>query len=241
MSAVVWRLDQSLGLLTTEHLALQLDIARPQDGLRQVRCDGQSWSVQQLLGLAIPGMTTANCVVVDEAYVRGSDLIVRYAPTTADRFQPQLHWRFRSVNQAVGVEVLISMQTDSLDCRPTVEATSALSVGELLCAGPDERFCKAAEPGRTEWSTPVFVFRPDEASFSYVEMAYPADVVGFWIQPALGAEAAESGYRLLHQHLEKGVIRRLQVAAWFIPRDDDLDSAAGLFQRFIRSAPPLST
>jgi hypothetical protein len=171
-------------------------------------------------------------------------LVVRYCPTAAERFSPQVHWRFQAAEQAVGVEVIISMQTDLLDSRPMVESASSFSVGQLLgAADQGASFRKATEPGRTEWSTamPVLLFRPSDASSSYIEMAYPPDVVGFWMQSGEDADRHESGFRLLHEHLEKGVIRRLRVAGWFVPRDDDCQRASQLFNRLVHSAPPLTT
>ena len=47
--------------------------------------------------------------------------------------------------------------------------------------------------------------------------------------------------KLFPERLEKGVIRRGRICAWFLPREADLAIAAELFRRFVSQPPPLTT
>ena len=126
-----------------------------------------------------------------------------------------------------------------IDGRPMVESSSVLPAGQLFCPGLDETFGESTEEGRTERTTPMLVFRPADVAGSYVEMAYPSDVVEFSTEQ-VERQRLESRFRLLCQHLEKGVIRRLRVSAWFVERDADFQGAKQLFQQLVESAPPLT-
>ena len=48
-------------------------------------------------------------------------------------------------------------------------------------------------------------------------------------------------FQLLDEHLEKGVIRRAQVAAWFVPRAADEFWGRKLFLQLLSAPPPLTT
>ncbi|MFP6648189.1 MAG: hypothetical protein VB817_01935, partial [Pirellulaceae bacterium] len=78
--------------------------------------------------------------------------------------------------------------------------------------------------------------------FSYLEMLHPADFGGGELlygkeQPAEVSWTCQ----LLHDQLEKGVIRRSRLQGWFIPREGDQQQAERLFQRFRDSLCPLGT
>ena len=46
---------------------------------------------------------------------------------------------------------------------------------------------------------------------------------------------------LLHQPLEKGVIRRARICGWFMPAENDLQTAVELARRFVDEPLPLTT
>jgi len=82
--------------------------------------------------------------------------------------------------------------------------------------------------------------RENGRSFSLLEMAYPTDAHQLLLE-SVGKEEIALTFRLMHENLERGVIRRLRVATWFLPREDDLQIAAELFRDLLHAKPPLTT
>lgn len=242
-----WRVERFQAKLQQSDFELTVDANRLLSGMYQIRYQGSALSGHRLLRLEIPDLADPiPDEVISEAYARGRDFIVSYRPTSSFRFTPQVYWRAQSADGMRGVELMISMQTDVLDSRPVVQASSLVSSGSAwrleVAAESFVEVPLAAEPTvlSTESSAPLVLVRGDNESFSYLEMAYPTDPFEFWVQRDAQA-GVNLGFRLMHEHLEKGVIRRLRVAAWYVPRQNDMQLAADLYRKLLQAEPPLTT
>jgi hypothetical protein len=205
----------------------------------------------QPLQLHVPGLVDPLSEQgLSEVYVRGADLVANYARTVSGQFTPQIYWRGRCTAEAAGVELIISMQTDQLHSDPTLKTTSQLPAGQLLQVEVTDppRFRElttdsapsASGPGGTDPS--LLLFRFASCPVSYAEMVYPTDLGCFWLRDRPAEQGGwQCGYRLLHENLEKGVIRRARLAGWLLPREEDGSTAVALFQSFLRSPLPLTT
>ena len=74
-----------------------------------------------------------------------------------------------------------------------------------------------------------------------VIMAMPSDVIQVAVQPLKTPGRWQLTYELLGEHLEKGVIRRAQLAVWQIAQEADQALAAELWRGFLLAPPPLTT
>ena len=79
------------------------------------------------------------------------------------------------------------------------------------------------------------------AHWSCAEMVYPADVRSAHVAYDHSTGTWRTRHRLLDEHLEKGVIRRLRCAVVWLPRKHDLQLAETLYERFLNAPLPLTT
>ncbi len=249
--ARLWHVNEGRAHLDSDLLRVDVDVRQIGRGLHEVTYAGHSLSGMRLLQLRVadlPDPLPADGLA--EAYVRGADLVANYATTAVARFRPQVYWCYRRTSNAVGIELVLSMQTDLLDSRPILETATDLPNGSIQVATasqPAQFRDPAAVSNESETSldcssASLLLFRFAESPVSYVEMIYPTDQGGFRL--ASRADASQGWrcqFHLLDEPLEKGVIRRARVAGWFLPREQDRLAAAALFQDFLQSSPPLTT
>jgi hypothetical protein len=248
-----------MGLLSGGHLSGRIDTARPQLGIHDVRLRG-SEQPELLLGVyrgnelaTAEGFTSGAAATwplpLQEAYVRGADLVASYRPVAEWPFSPQLYWQanaLRSVEGAIAsVSLLVSVQTDLLETCPRIGVTSRLSRGEswLLSA-------KSGQGPRADWidgerrMTPAgeiccIISRFEVLPYTYVEIVLPGDFHEMRLRSSVGGITTE--WRLFAEFLEKGVIRRARVHAVLLPREDDLELAAACCEAAERLELPLTT
>jgi hypothetical protein len=88
------------------------------------------------------------------------------------------------------------------------------------------------------------LLRLPELGVSYAEMVHPADPGRSELhrvsKPSPEAAALELRHHLFTAALEKGVILRARVLGVFLERADDEAAAAGYYQAFAATAPPLT-
>ena len=79
--------------------------------------------------VAVPTRTRNLPECVEDAYVRGPDMIVTYAETTQSPVRPQVCWRIldqSSASPGIVVEAIVSMQTRWPDSDPRIQITSVI-------------------------------------------------------------------------------------------------------------------
>jgi hypothetical protein len=84
----------------------------------------------------------------------------------------------------------------------------------------------------------LFVFRQPELGLSYAEMVHPTDFVS---AEANGRPPTCVRSTLFPEGLEKGVIRRARICGWFLPTENDLETAVELAKQFVDEPLPLTT
>jgi hypothetical protein len=267
-----WQVTRDAARFSTPTWGASLDLTRPQQGISQVTLDGRICAGLKLLCIELPQLPDpVPATMVAEHYVRGDDLVVRYAPTPAHDLDlgSEIYWRGVESSGVWGLQLLMSLQTSRLDARPRLSVRGEVAHGELWIGWPAEQHSSAAialdrvecsqqgqrpeqeGDGRTVHDSkqhhgpltianPVVVIRWPETPWSLLLMALPADVEWWSVETPAG-EAARLDLGMLNEHLEKGVIRRAQVALWCVPRADDAQQARRLYDEFLTSAPPLTT
>lgn len=163
-----------------------------------------------------------------DAYVRGGDLVVRYAPTSAFPFEEELRWRWlHTGDQTLGeIELVISVQTDLLDTAPAIEVESLWKGG--IVQGQAEQAGHAENPDADAglvWLEHHSVESPGLPPLVAIEGVDRVDLErGPWIEPQAGGHATR--WRLLGHFLEKGVIRRARLGFCLAEMVDGLEFGA---------------
>ncbi len=250
---VMWSLNGSIAELSGGLLHARVDLRYPQRGLVGVRLSNDSpqahsLPIHHMLQVHLAGYQRGNCTILD-SFVRGPDLIVSYAASAIDDVQSQVYWRALSIHEheAEGAELIVSVQTESLDSRPASSVASELLAQEVWTLAENGEFERrdqgAMAPPGNAFSSPhgVTLFRLRGLPFSYTEMIHPSDLGQSTISAGDGASGSfESRYPLFCEPLEKGVIRRSRVRGLFLPRHDDTLAALALYRQFAESEPPLT-
>jgi hypothetical protein len=221
------------------------------------RCDGglslslKSWGkapIPKSAVLASAGPAdSSEALEITERYVRGLDFVASYKATGAKHITPHVYWRsnFNESENTVRVELVLSAQTDLLDSGASWIVGSSISNALLLHAASlkrptfEDASAAAERFDETDAAEHLFVFRASSLGFSYAQMVHPTDFVV--------AEVAFNEERklmlrstLFPERLEKGVIRRGRVCGWFMPVENDLETAVRLARAFVEDPLPLT-
>jgi hypothetical protein len=243
-----WKLEKHVGHLALGPLTGRVQI---EGGVVSFRLDAWQGQPQDRFDVFVLGAALAQWKL-EEAYVRGADLVTTYAKTPPYHVAPQAYWRATWIAewQSVKLELVLSVQTDLLDSQPkcTIEsggqATSLWLAGEFNGSAFREWSATASLPPLASDAAPqLFVIRNEVAGFSYAELVHPSDFVAASIDADLGTTGGIYSVRstLFPERLEKGVIRRARIAGWFLPLANDLTAAAALAQDFVGEPLPLTT
>ncbi|MCE9527530.1 MAG: hypothetical protein K8R36_15920 [Planctomycetales bacterium] len=243
----MWKLDGTDGSLEVAGMGTRVDVAHPEQGFLSSASNGR---VMQLLPAEMGG---AGALKLTEAYIRGNDLVALYEPLAPHQVQPQVYWRarFDEGKQAVGVEMIVSMQTSLLDSNPETVVATGMPIGDVWGPAKDKpnslerleytQFPLALSSADGSHRPSLVVYQPRDTSFAYIEMVHPADFVATQVELNKWGESWATT-RLFSERLEKGVIRRARIAGWHVPRKSDvLATAADLYAKFAAEPLPLTT
>lgn len=256
----MWTIDPAC---TTARLQLadltgEIDLARPWLGFRPQNVPAEeSAGIKSLLGIDLPsGAAERTELAPVEFFVRGDDLIATY-PESSGCLRLQIYWRAlrgNSQGQVMGLELIVSVQTDLLDSQPVLFVRSELGPGRLQVLGPTgsgaaklNAVSDSATDNRTEWcpSPPACMFVPANAKLAYLEMPFPLDTrrttVGRLSTLSGSAPSWVVEHELMREFLEKGVIRRCRLRGMFVPIGDATSAkVTAAVEQFRASAPPLT-
>ncbi len=203
-----------------------------------------SHETERVLGVELPGfpdpISAENRV---DHYVRDGDLVVTYERRAPPQLRSQIYWRdacccLTDVSLP-GVEVWISLQTDRLDARPTLKVVTQLVAAELIEADP--AWCGDLAEGVVTVAPPLLLWRLPGDEFSLVQLVVPGDVASIRRSLDATSKVRRCELCLLDEHLEKGVIRRIRLGLWRVPRPNDVALARQLCERFLNAPLPLTT
>jgi len=250
-AAVSWRLEGDFAYLRCGPLETKLSFKLLSSGLLRPHWEKApaDFSVMQL---KFPQIEVQPKLRLLEWYIRGGDLIATFERVAPLTVSPQIYWRasYDQAVRAVGMEVVLSMQTDLLDSMPQSAVDSLGFNVELMHASQLDAQSFSPLTSTTglhgfnasESSLHLFVMRTLKNGPSYAEVVHPSDFVSAEIDYR-GEEYGSFRVRslLFPESLEKGVIRRARICGWFLPAENDLEVAVELARRFVNEPPPLTT
>ena len=200
---------------------------------------------ERVLGIELPGFADPIAGdLMSDHYVRQPDLIAVYERQGTDHLRAQIDWRYDSQRTQVGtisgLHVWISLQTNRLDSRPLLKVVTTLRHTHLMC-------------GSSQWVAAEEIIEQgiaDQSGLLFRPTATPAQSLAIFVMPQdvlrcrLSRDAAQSGWHcehtLLGEHLEKGVIRRAQLAVYPVAREQDESAATELLASFLAGPLPLT-
>jgi hypothetical protein len=245
----MWRLEGGTAHLDIAWLAAEVNLVRPQEGLRNICIDGEPIGNAGILQVRTPEVDPDDSWRLAEGYVRGADLVASYAQTGQWNVRPQIYWRAvrQDDERAVGVELIASVQTSLQDSDPSTVIGSTLPSSDVwqLTDQEESRFEPVALADAESFvvesgaAAGLFLFRLPDVSLSYVEMIHAADFITAEVAKQAD-RGIRSAFRLFDERLEKGVIRRARLRGVFVPRESDQQDAVESYHHFVRSAVPLT-
>lgn len=208
-----WSLCEGLAELRVASLAGAVRPGQSDEGLGRLTWQGAE-AHGRLFAASHPAGTLGAPV---ESYVRGADLVSVYPPSDRFPFRTTLAWSGFAGSVATRVVLTVSLQTDLLDTQPELRLSTELGVTPRQGAGG--------------------VWEVDRGPKRTVAVAvHPTDAR----DASFDCEAASCTLRLTPPFLEKGVIRRFRVAAFFLGPDADPAQMKEAIAAFAAGPPPLT-
>lgn len=222
------------------------------------RCDAHGldvvvtkWAERPTPGISVlcsaGPVESAGQLEVADRYVRGNDLVVSCLPSGPHQITPHVYWRAKFCREfnASRIELVLSAQTDLLDSGPAWHINSFVREATLLhCDIREHRqvedisaLVKTFDAAAS--TEHLFLFRAKSLGITYAQMVHPSDFAGANV--ALdGRQPMVVGSTLFPERLEKGVIRRGRICGWFMPAENDLETAVKLAREFVNEPLPLT-
>jgi hypothetical protein len=242
-TADLWQFEANSAKLCTTYLSGEVTLENPSAGIGQL-----VWNDVPLDGYVLgvsagePGSAGERGSPQD-AFARGTDLVAVYATTGPQSFSWQVYWRaFAGEEDVVLLDAIVSFQTALLESFPRVSTQSQLSADEVWLVrsnGQSNRTDPQQFGAEPKEDRDCVVLRSSTGNWSYAEMTHPLDQ-GAWRLARSEDDKILMRRNLGGSFLEKGVIRRLRFRGAFLPRENDLEQAAGLFTEFAAETPPLT-
>ena len=240
----VWRVTANQARLERPEVAAMVELSEPQLGVRRLVLGGHDAADLDLLQVQ-PEAPDAPALQLRDFYVRDQDLVAYYEEADRD-IVVQVYWRIvlPPAPAVVGLELIASVQTESLDSDPRLQIGSRIPADELLHL-PDEagsQWQRVDVPSDGVWRGAIrgaLLYRSASWPYSYVEMTDAGDCRCLELAGS-GAAGVVSRFHLFDDHLEKGVIRRARLRGAFLPRQQDATAAVACARQFARCELPLT-
>jgi hypothetical protein len=266
-----WTLDGNTASLRVGSFSAVVKIDEPGLGVHGVCWDGASIAaVETWLGFREYKQVRSEQVrPIEDAYVRGRDLVAVYAETPENPLRYEIYWRALDADSlcgaAAGIDVVASVQTSVLDAKPQTMLCSQCRVDAVWASAPPKRdwaavrvpampdakldmqaYLREAHKVMAEHRPTLddaFLFALAESPWAYAEMIHPADRL--WTHVAAretsALRTAGTGYLIFGMPMEKGVLLRARLRVLLLPRSDAQEIALRSREQFERAELPLTT
>ena len=219
-----WQLADNIASCKQDDISFRVDLHYPGRGLQIDPAGTRGIEGLSCLRISPQPPTPKGGETLIDAYARGRDLIATYAQTPARTSRPEIYWSIVNDDDMVGIEATIGVQTSLLDSDPTVRSSTSFPPGKLsnlASIAAAEWISLSAGDEVSAESASLFLFRPNDASWSYAEIVYPSDFQGAEVTEGDSSGTMQLNFALFPEFLEKGVIRKARIQALWLPREDD--------------------
>jgi hypothetical protein len=217
---VSWELNEDLATLRCGTFRASINVRLPERGLHAATLEERPLRSCQFLGVAI---RAERADAIEDLYVRGGDLIVRYAQAGRP-YAVSVYWRAGRSGGMPRIDLLVSVDTSLLDSRPRLEAQTWLAIpANAVTLSPSH----------------YAIGRLSDPATSYIEVSQPDDALMPLVRPCADGVRLATG--LFGQPLEKGVILRSRLRGLFVPHGDEEPRAVAAVADFAAAPPPLTT
>ncbi|MCE9547412.1 MAG: hypothetical protein K8T25_18225 [Planctomycetia bacterium] len=249
MQSAVWELQTSQVQSPNQAIASrfvlgslrgELDLSRPEHGLRKIYFNQQSLAGAELLGVMLHADAADMAELPHDCYVREHDLIASYNERAGRPFSPQIYWRGLTAqsDESVGLELVAAVHTSRLDAHPQLTTETCVPGKEIWQLAEPEEFVLLERSDAAPLD--CVLVRGVNPALSYVEMVHPLDAPHATLSIATQDGLVHLRRRLIHRWMEKGVLVRARVRGWFVNRIQDVDIAARLYREFSAAELPLT-
>jgi len=248
-----WSIDAEHAHLASQALAATVELLDPTHGLHDLQYRGRPIAeVRALLGLSFETRTPLQPELLLDAYDRQGDLVVSYAQSPRRDVAVQAYWRASEFGSSADpvIDLQTSVQTALLDSVPSIYTYNVALAREVWLPRDDlardwHRPWQVGDPSfeLTDSASPIcLVLRLPEAHLpSLIVMVRPGDLrSGRGIVDPTEPERLAIVCQQLHEHLEKGVIRRVWQRTALVDSARDLEIAGELYRSFVTAAPSLT-
>jgi hypothetical protein len=249
----IWSIDAEHAYLSSPAITAAVELLDPAHGLHNLQYRGREIAeVRALLGLSFETRTPLQPELLLDAYGRQGDLVVSYAQSQRRDVAVQAYWRaseFGSTADPV-IDLQTSVQTALLDSVPSIYTYNVAHSREVWLPRDEQardwqRHWQAGDASfeLSDSAAPIcLVLRLAEAqAASLIVMVRPGDLrSGRGIVDPTEPERLAIVCQQLHEHLEKGVIRRVWQRTALVDSAHDLEIAGELYRSFAAAAPSLT-
>lgn len=194
-----WSREADSLRLVCGSIEARVSASNPAGGLENLKRGGVS-----LAGLLLADPAVEHAAA--ETYVRGLDFVGTYPPSADFPFRSQRYWSARALTgDAVALTLTLSLQTDLLDSAPRVELVSRVLGAEAELDAEGRGVLRVPDGGMI-----VVAPHPTDAPECVVDTLGEAVLL-----------------RVAPPFLEKGVIRRVRIAAIMFPPGGGEPDAVG--------------
>ena len=237
-----WHLAGSVATLTRGDFSVRIAIEHPQQGMHIESVRGILAPPLRPLGFTAIPATTNGTELVEEAYVRGDDLIVRYGELRNRDVRPAAEWHdLQPELSMAAIELRLFTQTRWLESHPEIHLTTEYHPAAQLWSWEHDHW-QTVEGDRTDITlakaSGAFLIRFSESELTYAEFIYPSDF--HEAEHVRQQGTARLKYRFFSEPLEKGVVRVGRVWSAWLPRTDDENEAIRLYHCLCESQLPLT-
>jgi hypothetical protein len=224
--AMPWTLDGNAASLRLGSFSAAVKIDQPELGIHGVAWGGAPIAaVEKWLAFTEAGPSSSRRLrEIEDAYIRGRDLVTIYAETRDHPLRYVLYWRALDeaalCGAAAGLDVVASVQTSVLDAKPKAFLSSQSRVDEAWASAPPVRFWRNLSPRslpdralekeeRHRMASEViadaraarddaFLFELAESPWAYAEMIHPRDQMLSYAMVHEFSDVAMPAVRIAH-------------------------------------------
>ncbi len=249
----MWRIEQATAQWNSARLHATLELTHPARGIQCLRFGRAPLEDAQLMRVTIPTRGHGLPECVEDAYVRGPDMIVTYAETPRNPVCPQVYWRILDEplsSPGIVLEAIVAIQTRLLDSDPRIQLASTLPGCDWLClAGGTAAsgFRPVALDDRSPRSIDILpsgtalLARIPASSYSYGHILFATDLLAAHVAWDPAKRMTTLSTVFFGERLEKGILRRVRSRAILVPRAQDKELLAEFLITSVAAAPPLTT